>query len=148
MFCFRHMRRFCNHPMRLFNVCSLGDKYGRPRLRPNEVIPTAPFKRRDMPKSRHAVYMPNAFSPHPKMKPMRGMGVKRMITGLLNLGLKPCAIKAKNVPSKEAFDNYNHTLYAGYVFYCDAQGLTNFHDVARSVHPFTRHTTTTSPPRK
>ena len=65
------------------------------------------------------------------MLPMRNSSVKRMVAKLLNLGLYPCAVKAANTPSKTPFNNFNRVLYSGWVFYCQAEGLTRHHELAR-----------------
>ena len=108
----------------------VGDTMGRPRLREGEVIPTAPYKMKDV-KSRHNVWMPKALSGHPKMIPMRNSAVKKMVAELLEHGEPPCAVKAANTPSKAAFNNFNRVLYTAFVFYCKAEGLTIYHELAR-----------------
>ena len=82
-------------------------------------------------KDRTNVWMPKALSGHAKLIPLRGSSVKKMINHLLELGLQPCAVKAKNTPSKLPFNNFNRVLYSGWVFYCKAEGLTMHHQLAR-----------------
>ena len=110
-------------------------------MRSGEVVPTAAYKSQAI-HARDDVYMPSALSPHPKLRPLRAIAVKKMVRDLLNMGCKPCAIKGKNTTSGEPFNNFNISLYAGFIFYCNAQGLTKFHDMARSVI----HWRTVTPP--
>ena len=120
-----------------------GDALGRPRLRPGEVVVTGTYKMKDV-KSRVGLLSPKALSPHHKLSPMRAIAVKGMISGLLNRGLIPCAVKAGNTPSGSRFDNFNQVLYTAWVLYVDYEGLTRFHELARQTLTFLFHGTFTT----
>ena len=95
-------------------------------------------------KSREGIKSPKALTAHHKLVPMRSAAVNEMINGLLERGLFPCAVKAKNTTSGNPFNNFNQCLYTAWVLYTQAEGLTRYHDLSREILIFLFHGTFTT----
>ena len=88
----------------------MGDETGQAILLPTDQIMTASFKLEKL-VNRKPMPSPKTLSCHSKLRPLRGVAVKKMIEKLLDRGLKPVAVKRENTTSGEPFDNFNQTSY-------------------------------------
>ena len=76
---------------------------------------------------------------------LRSASHKFAIRKLLDKGLFPCAVSARNTNSGESFTNFNRVLYTYFLYYCQAEGLTRYHDLSRKVLVYLFHGTFKSP---
>ena len=72
---------------------------------------------------------------------LRSASHKYAIRKLLEKGLFPCAVSAKNTNSGASFSNFNQVLYTYFIHYCEAEGLTQYHEMSRKVLLYLFHGT-------
>ena len=76
---------------------------------------------------------PKKTKSHPQVPYLRSAPLRGVIEYLQDNMIYPCAVKAKDMPTKAEWNNFPSVLYKAHAVYCALEGLSRSSDKAREV---------------
>ena len=84
-------------------------------------------------------YKPRLTKPHPQLTFLRGAPVMKCIEDLIDRGLYPQLVRARNMPTGVEWNNFDVVFRTFHATYCAKQGLSRTSDMAKLILQYLYH---------